>query len=108
MDSEIARLAEERGMSPIWALRAQFVADLLPQGLCITDVGCGVMDLERAAQPREYRPIDRFRWDQRTRLIDLDRDPLPVEWLKESDLATLLGVLEYLADPITVLKTLGD
>jgi hypothetical protein len=108
MDSEIARLAEERGMSPIWALRAQFVADLLPQGLSITDIGCGVMDLERAARPREYRPIDRFRWDQRTRLIDLDCDPLPVEWLKGSDLATLLGVIEYLADPITVLKTLGD
>jgi hypothetical protein len=107
MQSEVARLAKERKMSPKWALRAQFAADLLPRGLCITDIGCGTMDLERFARPREYRPIDRFAWDERTRIIDLNATRLPADWLKGCDVATLLGVLEYLVDPRSIFETVS-
>lgn len=87
---------------------AAFVASLLPEGLRIADIGCGAMDFERFAKPREYRPIDRVARDERTRVVDPQADRLPPESLKDCDLAALLGVLEHLADPRPMLASLAD
>lgn len=95
-------------MSRRWAKRAELAASMLPHGLSIADIGCGAMDLERLAKPREYRPIDRWRWDERTRLIDLEAERLPAEWLAGCDVACLLGVFEYIANPGRILEALAD
>ena len=108
MNADIERLAKERGMSPAWERRTEFVADLLPQGLSIVDIGCGAMSLERVAKPRMYQPIDKWQWDDRTLVIDLNKERLPADWLKGYDLASLLGVFEYVDDPRTILSAQAD
>ena len=107
MKDERDSLADKPRMSPKWVERAAFVASLLPEGLAIVDIGCGAMHLERLARPRRYTPIDRHVWDDRTRVIDLSRKPIPAEWLEGCELAALLGVLEYLADPRPLLSAVA-
>lgn len=107
MEHELDSLADKRRMSPKWVERAEMVASLVPQGLSIIDIGCGAMHLERLARPRLYRPIDRHVWDERTLVIDLSRQPIPAEWLEGCELAVLLGVLEYLANPAPVLSAVA-
>ena len=93
--------------SPASEKRAAFAASLLPEGLCILDIGCGAMDFERFAKPREYRPVDRVARDARTHITDVVEQGLPAEWLKGCDLASLLGVVDDIPDPRPVFAVLA-
>ena len=66
------------------------------------DLGCGAMDLERfLPDDCEYWPVDLYSRDERTRVCDLNAGEFPD---LRPDVVTMLGVLEYLQDPIRVLR----
>lgn len=83
-----------------WERRDRFVTQWIPKGLSVADVGCGAMTAEKLLLPRAYLPIDIERWDERTRVLDLNAVDIPAHWLADVDLVLFLGVLEYLDDPL--------
>jgi hypothetical protein len=99
--------AGEARLSPLWRRRAEFAARFVKPGLAVLDVGCGEMWVERVFKPSRYIPVDLTERDERTRVIDLDEAELPAEWLAEVDLVVMLGLLEYLADPVRQLTAVA-
>jgi hypothetical protein len=108
MSTNFSRWSDPANLAPGWAERAAFAARLIPEGLVIADIGCGAMDFERCARPGEYRPIDLFARDARTKVVDLNRETLPQDWLQGCDLVSLLGVFEYLPDPRPTLAAIAQ
>lgn len=97
-----------RLQSEQWRVRASIAASMIPPGLVLLDVGCGAMYLEEEAAPRLYIPVDMDARDTRTRTIDLNEKALPAEWIDEADVVALMGVLEYVNDPMTLVKSIAD
>jgi hypothetical protein len=90
-----------------WPERARFAARFVRPGLRILDLGCGAMTVERVFAPSAYLPVDLVRRDARTRLLDLNQAALPAAWLAEVDLVVVLGVLEYLDEPLAHLAAIA-
>ena len=85
-----------------WQARAAVAAELLRDARCVADLGCGGMELERYLAPgQRYVPVDLVARDDRTIVVDLEKDPLPAI---DADACALLGVLAYLFDPRAVLE----
>ncbi len=62
----------------------------------VADFGCGMMWLEERLGPQNsYLPIDYIKRDDRTMVLDLNRDSLDAV---KADVAFLSGALEYVAD----------
>lgn len=95
-----------RLQSEQWRVRASIAASMIPPGLALLDVGCGAMYLEDEAAPRRYIPVDMDARDARTRVVDLNQQALPTEWIDEVDVVALMGVLEYINDPVALLKSI--
>ena len=88
--------------SATWHRRAAFAAEWLRGAREIADLGCGAMILERYLEPgQRYIPVDLFPRDERTLVIDLERDAFPP---LGADACAMLGVLAYLFDPLAVLE----
>jgi hypothetical protein len=86
----------------VWQARAALAAELLRGARCIADLGCGGMALERYLAPgQRYVPVDLVARDDRTIVVDLEKDALPA---LDADACALLGVLAYLYDPRAVLE----
>lgn len=87
-----------------WSPRAQAAAGMLGGMAAVLDLGCGMMALERYLAPGvRYLPVDVVRRDDRTLVIDLNREELPLG-LEVAGVAAL-GLVEYLYD---VPKFLGQ
>ena len=65
------------------------------------------MDLERFVAAADYVPADIVARDHRTQIVDLNRTPLAPHLLRDADLVTMLGVLEYLDDVDVHLDAIG-
>ena len=108
MANDLERWGNLGNFSAEWAKRAEFVARFLPRGVRVVDIGCGAMDIERFLKEGDYRPVDLFRRDKRTKVVDLNQQDIPRDWLEAADVATLLGVLEYLDDPARLFRRVAD
>jgi tetratricopeptide (TPR) repeat protein len=87
-----------------WSQRAAGAAQLLAPYSSVADIGCGVMTLERhLGEGVRYVPVDVVRRDDRTRVCDLNAQPLPQ---LDAEAAACLGLLEYLFDPEGFLRNL--
>lgn len=105
--TDYSRWTNKKNLSQDWSNRARFVSRMIPTGLRILDIGCGAMDVERFTGPSKYQPVDLVDRDGRTKIIDLNDNQLPEEWLRDIDLVTCLGVLEYLTDIGAVMRTIA-
>lgn len=85
--------------SPKWEDRSVVVATLIPNELAVLDLGCGKMFIERHLRMTAYTPLDRMAHDERTLVVDMNRDDIPIETLSAADLVIALGVFEYVVDP---------
>lgn len=98
--------ALEDAESEPWNTRAAAAAEWLSGETGLLDLGCGTMVLERHLAPHiAYWPSDVAARDDRTIVCDLNREPPPR--LPASAVACL-GVLEYLLDPLDVMRRLGQ
>ncbi len=105
--TDLARWADADRLASDWDLRCRFAARFVRPGLRIIDIGCGRMAVERLFAPSLYLPVDVVARDARTRVVDLNVQSLPAAWLDGMQLATMLGVLEYLGDPGAVMAGLA-
>ena len=87
-----------------WSERAALAADWLSTARSVADLGCGAMTLERYLAPQQkYVPVDLVARDERTVVIDLERDGLAEIG---AEACALLGVLEYMFDVPALLAKL--
>lgn len=82
--------------------RSQRVAGIIPPGVSVLDLGCGAMALQQYLAPGcRYHPADLVPRGGDSQVVDLNKGQFPVG---QFDWITLLGVLEYVFDPLAVLK----
>lgn len=104
--TDSARWSNPDSLSAAWHARALAVAGFVPAGSRVLDLGCGDMALERALPPGcAYMPSDLVARDARTLICDLNAGSLP-DAPEPPSVVTLLGVIEYVADPRALLAAL--
>lgn len=92
---------EDVKQHPGWERRARLAARHIRRRSAVADIGCGNMSLERwLPEGCDYQPFDLVARDSRTRVIDLNREPLPA---LQVQVVVALGLLEYLFDPLDFL-----
>jgi|ERR1035437_3964253 hypothetical protein len=88
-----------------WADRARIIASLLKDERSVVDLGCGPMHLERfLSREVKYIPVDVMRRDDRTIIVDLNKDELPT---LDADCLVAGGVLEYIHDVPKLLSSIS-
>ena len=90
-----------------WSDRSAAAATLCQPGQWVCDIGCGMQGL-RALLPLgcTYLPSDLRRWSAAVEVCDLNIGLLPQRHLVRCDVVTLLGVIEYIFDPLRLLIAL--
>jgi hypothetical protein len=106
--ADVQRWSVEQNLSADWDLRAEQVCQWIPKDSAVIDIGCGRMAVEKFACPSKYIPVDIVARDDRTIVVDLNKESIPIERIREANFATLLGVLEYLERPEEILTTLAS
>ena len=107
--TDVARWTARDSFPDYWDPRAAAVAPLLEGFGWVCDIGCGQQALRRHLAPGvRYLPADLRAWTPDTETCDLNAGQLPLRSLRLCDAATLLGVLEYIPDPATLLRRLGQ
>ena len=100
-ETDVVRWSDPSQLEPSWQARSKLAAQFIPIGSRVLDIGCGAMALERFLPfGCYYQPCDVV-------ARDLNDVPLPDNSLRECDLVTMLGVLEYLYQPEKLLKQLA-
>jgi hypothetical protein len=103
--TDTVRWSDPGQLEVAWRARALFAADFIPAGTRVLDIGCGDMTLEQYLPfGCTYVPCDVVRRDDRTTLLDLNREAPPAALLEGVDLVSMLGVWEYLYQPRVVLE----
>ena len=105
--TDYRRWSDPARLDPAWDARARRVADYIPAGAAVLDLGCGAMALERFLPDGcLYIPCDLVRRDHRTVVCDINAGQYPGAAAARADVVTVLGVLEYAADPQAFLRCL--
>jgi hypothetical protein len=103
--SDYVRWTDAANFKSVWSARARLVAALICPGEHVLDLGCGMMELERHLPTGcIYLPADLVRRDARTVIVDLNAGCVPD---LQADVVTMLGVLEYVHDPVALLARLA-
>ena len=101
--SEKAYWAREDSYPESWGSRAALAAAHISPGSSVLDIGCGRMQLKELLPAGcRYQPADMTQWTAEVLPVDLDKREFPPG---NYDCITLLGVLEYLADPLFALES---
>lgn len=88
-----------------WSVRAATAAEWLRDSAAVVDLGCGVMTLERhLSRSTRYVPVDVVKRDDRTWVVDLNREPPPT---LDAEVAVGLGLLEYIYDVPALIGSLA-
>lgn len=95
--------------SPVWDERAKIVVSLLGDVESVCDIGCGApQTMRRILRPSiRYYPADLEQWSPDTETCDLNAGLYPTRSLKRADACLMIGVLEYLNDPLSVLVAIN-
>jgi Hypothetical methyltransferase len=102
MERWSALAIEESGQ---WNQRSALAAGLLEGLSVVADLGCGQMSLEHhLPEGSRYVPVDVVARDERTVVVDLNREPPPDI---EVDAWVALGLLEYVFDVPRLLAQLN-
>lgn len=89
-----------------WKKRISVMASYIDSPGVVADFGCGLMWLEQFLKPENnYIPIDYIRRDERTIVVDLNKEPIPKT---NANIAFLSGVLEYIKEPVQFVNQLTN
>ncbi|MCG7360614.1 class I SAM-dependent methyltransferase [Roseomonas sp. ACRSG] len=93
------RWCDPASYEAFWSDRSVAAGQMLPPGLRVCDIGCGMQGL-RAHLPAGsiYLPADLRAWTPEVLPCDLNAGLLPERYLAICDVVCLLGVIEYLYD----------
>jgi len=81
-----------------WEKRARLTSKRIQPNEKVLDLGCGNMELEsHLPKGCYYYPSDIVKRDSRTFICDYNKDPIPS--CPDSNVTTILGVLEYIYRP---------
>ncbi len=96
----------------IWHRRLAMAASLIPPGSRVADIGAGKRDLERYLHAGcAYWSYDKEPCDAGMERFDIETDHfclLPVHQESQPHVVALLGVLEYLHNPVLALERMRD
>jgi hypothetical protein len=93
------RWSDPASFETAWDGRAQLAAQFVAAGSRVLDLGCGKMALQRfLPHGCAYRGCDLVARDATTVVCDFNAGQFPTVAAAESDLITMLGVLEYIPD----------
>lgn len=107
-ETDVTRWSDPGQLEAAWNRRAEIAAQFIPAGARIMDIGCGAMALEGFLPAGcAYQPCDVVARDERTLVLDLNHQAPPADLLAGQDRITMLGVLEYLYDPLKTLRSLA-
>lgn len=107
--TDIRRWTNLRSHEPAWGIRSAFAAAACHESRYVCDLGCGMQLLRSLLPPHiTYLPADLHNWTPDTAICDLNAKILPVAYLERADTVTMLGVLEYIYDPIWLLANLAS
>jgi len=102
-ETDLERWSQRESLLPEWSRRAALAGQMVPAFARVLDIGCGAMDIERALPDGcAYQPCDLVRRDDRTIVCDLNRGEFPTG--VQADVVVLLGVLEYVTEPLDLLR----
>lgn len=94
-----------RSANESWERRAASAATFIPPGSRVLDIGCGDMKMERnLPEGCSYLPMDVSARDERTIVVDLNRQRLPKV---AADFVVALGLLEYIFDVPKLLRQIA-
>jgi methyltransferase family protein len=101
--TDVDRWSKRESFAPQWALRAGLAAQMIPAYSSVLDIGAGAMDLEKVLpEGCRYQPCDLVSRDERTIVCDLNKGEFPDG--VRADTVTMLGVLEYIREPLELLR----
>ena len=101
--TDVDRWSQRESFQPQWAYRATLAAQMIPAHSSVLDIGAGAMDLEKVLpEGCAYQPCDLVSRDERTIVCDLNQGEFPVG--PPADVVTMLGVLEYIREPLELLR----
>lgn len=100
--SDVERWSNPLSFATVWKSRAKRAAKLVQPGASVLDIGCGAMALrDFLPEGCTYMPADIVSRTPDCIVVDLNTGPYPAIG---SDAVTMLGVLEYIRDPDSVLR----
>ncbi len=107
LETDRARWTDRDSYLPFWDARGAAVAPLLKNRDWVCDLGCGAQALRKQLAPgTRYLPADIHAWTEDTETCELNEGRLPRRSLLRCDVAVMLGVLEYIVDPASLLRHL--
>lgn len=106
-ETDRARWTDRDSYLPFWDARSAAIGPLLKDRDWVCDIGCGAQALYKQLAPgTRYLPADIRAWTEDTETCELNEGRLPLRSLSRCDVAVMLGVLEYIIDPATLLRNL--
>ena len=103
--TDLERWRNPQNLDAAWGQRAQFVARFVPRQVSLLDLGCGAMQIEKFLQAgTAYIPCDLVPRDGRTLVCDFNKEGVPQ--LPGVGAVTVLGVLEYIQDAPSFIRSL--
>ncbi|MDF2577012.1 MAG: Methyltransferase FkbM family [Chlamydiales bacterium] len=102
--TDIERWANPKQLEAAWNVRTGPASSYILSGSIVLDLGCGAMALEKALPYGcTYIPCDVVARDHRTHVCNFNEGEFPKV---KTDIITILGVLEYIYDPLAFFTSL--
>jgi hypothetical protein len=90
--------------TPLWDERNQFIANLIPAGSSVLDIGSGGQSIKRHLKPGcHYQPCDLVKSTPDVILCDFNAGRFP-EISRQYDYVVCSGVMEYIRNPLPFLE----
>jgi len=96
-----------RNPEPIWDERNRLIANFIPEGSSVLDIGCGAQSLRRHLKADcKYQPCDLIRSTPDVIVCDFNAGVLPAV-SAAYDVVVCSGVFEYIRDPKRFLESVA-
>lgn len=97
-ETDLVRWSDSKNLEISWEPRSKVIANYIPAGSCILDLGCGSSLIEKYLDIScKYIPADLVSRDQRTIFCNLNEEVFPLD-IVSADIILMLGVVEYIFD----------